>query len=774
MYWWRFRVSRIKRFLVGILIVLSAGQFPSLGISQTVPNSVQLAQSTIVRQILIKGTQRIEPDTVKSYILVREGDSLDISRLDRSLKNLFATGLFSDVSANRRGDILVVKVVENPVINQIAFEGNDKIENETLESEVTLRPRVIYTRTKVQDDVKRILTLYRRNGRFAASVEPKVIKLPQNRIDLIYEVAEGSLTEVESIRFVGNKTYGDRRLRETIKTKETEWWRFLSKDDTYDPDRITLDSELLRRFYLSNGFADFRVTSALAELTTNRKDFFVTFTVDEGTRYKFDKIDMKAKLHNLKKEDLIEVVGVEAGDWYNIKIIDKIIDKITNRVGQLGYAFVEVRPRVDRDKIKKTINVTFEITEGKRAFIERIDISGNIRTLDKVIRREFQIIEGDAFNNSKLRRSKNRLEGLEFFSKVNMEKIPGSAPDKATIKVDVEEKSTGSISLGGGYSSSVGPLGDFGITEKNFLGRGQLLALKLQIASTRSEIDLSFTEPYFLDREIRAGFDVFHVNQNLQETSSFDLKRSGFGIRAGYPITNEIRQDWNYLFSKSTIKNVDTTASTLVQTVTGTKYKSEISHSIGYDKLNNSKKPTDGYLLNFNTSVAGLGGNDKYLRNTLRGRTYYEFEDQWVLSLSGRFSHILGIGSDISITDRFHMGGDNLRGFANRGAGPRDTGTLDALGGEWLYSTTTELSFPLGLPAELGLGGRVFSDWGALGKLSPKNSKTVDDGSLRLSTGFGMTWSSPSGPLGIDYSIPLLKKDYDQIERFRVNFGTRF
>ncbi len=754
--------------------MLSAGQFPSVGITQTVPVSVQLAQSTTVRQILIKGARRIEADTIKSYILIREGDKIDISRLDRSLKNLFATGLFSDVSADRQGETLVFKVVENPVINQIAFEGNDKVENETLKSEVTLRPRVIYTRTKVQDDVKRILTLYRRNGRFAASVEPKIIKLPQNRIDLVYEISEGSLTEVESIRFVGNKTFSDRKLREIIKTKETEWWRFLTKDDTYDPDRITLDRELMRLFYLSKGYADFRVTSALAELTTDRKDFFVTFTVDEGIRYTFDKVDMKTKLRDLKKEDLADVVKIESGDWYNIKTIDKYVSKLTNRVGELGYAFVDVRPRLNRDRVRKTIDLTFEINEGKRAFIERIDISGNIRTLDKVVRREFQVIEGDAFNTSKLRRSKKRLESLGFFAKVNMEQIPGSAPDKAIINVDVEEKSTGSISLGAGYSSSVGPLGDFGITEQNFLGRGQLLAMKLQIASTRSEIDLSFTEPYFLDREIRAGFDVFHVRQDLQETSSFDLKRSGFSIRAGYPITNELRQDWNYTLSKSTIKNAATTASSLVQSVTGTKYKSAISHALNYDMLNSNIKPTDGYFLNVGTSIAGLGGNSKYLRNTFRGGTYYELADQWVLSLGGRISHILGIGQDVDITDRFHIAGDSLRGFASRGTGPRDTRTMDSLGGEWLYSASTVLSFPVGLPAEFGVGGRVFSDMGALGKLSPTNSTTKDDGSLRLSSGIGVTWASPFGPLGIDYGIPLIREDYDIVEKFRVNFGTSF
>lgn len=767
-------MGRIFRFIITSCCVVALGQVPTVGMAQSGANSLQLAQAQVIDQIVIEGAQRIEPDTVKSYLLIREGDAFDARRLDRSLKSLFATGLFADVSVDRRGSALIVKVLENPVINRIAFEGNDKVKSEDLESEVTLRPRVIYTRTKVQNDVKRILTLYRRNGRFAVSVDPKVIQLPQNRIDLVYEISEGALTQVESIRFVGNKTYSDRRLREVVRTKESEWWRFLSKDDTYDPDRLTFDRELLRRFYLSDGFADFRVTSALAELTADRKDFFVTFTVDEGTRYAFGKIEVDVRLRGLTKEQLIDVVEVETGDWYDISAVDDIVDELTNRVGELGQAFVNVRPRINRDREKKIIDVTFEVVEGPRVFVERIDISGNIRTLDKVIRREFRIVEGDAFNSSKLRRSKQRLQNLGFFEKVNMEQVPGSAPDKAVVKVEVEEKSTGSISLGAGFSSSVGPIGDIGITENNLLGRGQTLALNLQIAATRSEIDLGFTEPYFLDREIRAGFDIFHVTQDLQDTSSFDLKRTGFALRAGYPISDFLRQDWKYGLSKSSVGDADSTSSSLIQAAEGTRYKSEISHTVQYDKRDNVASPTDGYFLNLKTAVAGLGGEVNTLTNVLRAGNYHELSDQWVLVVGGRVGYIVGLGEDVDLLDRFHIGGDNLRGFATRGAGPRDVGTDDALGGEWLYSGTVELQFPLGLPAELGIGGRMFTDIGSAGGLTPVNANTEDSGSLRMTAGVGMTWVSPFGPLGVDLGFPIVKESYDKEELFRVNFGTRF
>ena len=768
-------MGRVSRFLLSILTLAVLLQVSGHAWAQTRSVTPVLPQAgDVIRQITVEGAQRIESGTVKSYLLIHEGDAFDAQRLDRSLKSLFATGLFADVSARRQGYTLVISVVENPVINRIAFEGNDKVESEQLQAETTLRPRVIYTRTKVQNDVKRILTLYRRNGRFAVTVEPKIIQLPQNRIDLVFEINEGDLSEVESIRFVGNKEFSDCRLREVVRTKETAWWRFLSNDDNYDPDRLTLDRELLRRFYLSDGYADFRVLSAVAELTPDRRDFFLTFTVEEGARYEFGDIEVKANLRDLKAEQIEEVIEIETGDWYDISAVDDAIQTITNRVGELGFAFVDVRPRVNRDRDTQKIDITFEVNEGPRVFVERIDISGNVRTLDKVIRREFQIVEGDAFNSAKLRRSRQRLQRLNFFEKLNIEQVPGSAPDKAVINVAVEEKSTGSISLGAGYSSAVGAIGEIEITEANFLGRGQNVGLKFQLAAERSTIDLSFTEPYFLDREIAAGFDIFHVNQNLQDTSSYDTQRTGFGLRAGYPITEDLTQSWNYTFRRAKITDVDTNASTLVQAQEGTEYLSQVSHNISYDKRDSPLKPTEGYQVALRTDAAGLGGTLKHLRNTVRGATYYEVVDEWVITVGGKAGYIIGLGEDVDILERYYIGGDDLRGFATRGVGPRDTLTDDALGGEWMYTGTLQLGFPLGLPAELGVSGRVFTDMGSSGQLEPTNATVEDTGSLRVSSGVGITWVSPFGPLGFDVGFPLVKEDFDEEELIRVNFGTRF
>ena len=761
------------RFRTFLPIFLVAA-FLSVSLSVRPSAAVELAQMGFVQEIRVEGSQRIEPGTIKSYLLIREGDPFDVQRIDRSLKSLFATGLFADVSIDRENGTLVVKVVENPVINRVAFEGNKAIDKETLEAEVSLRPRVIYTRAKVQADVKRLLTLSRLKGRFAVSVEPKVIQLPQNRVDLVYEIAEGDSTEVLSVRFVGNKEFGDRKLRGVVETKESAWYRFFSTNTVYDPDRVTLDRELLRRFYLSEGFADFRVNSAVAELTPNRKDFFITYTVDEGVRYAIGDIQVVAQLRDLKSEQIRNSVELQAGKWYNINDVDKAVDAITDRVGELGYAFVDVRPRVKRNRDKKVIDLTFEVKEGPRVFVERIDIGGNVRTLDKVVRREFRLVEGDAFNSAKIRRSRQRLRNLDFFESVNVEQVPGSSPDKAVVKVDVQEKSTGSITFGAGYSSSVGPLGEVGLEEKNFLGRGQRVGVKAQIAGKRSQIDFSFTEPYFMDREVAAGFDVFHVRQNLQKTSSIDMSRTGLGFRAGYHLTEDLIEGWRYTVRRLKIDDVSETAAELIKSRIGSVYVSEVGHTLGYDKRDNKLNPTSGYNVQLSTDLAGLGGNLRHLRNTARGSYHIPIVDEWGVALSGKAGYIVGLGKDIHFQERYFVGGENLRGFETSGVGPRDGLTEDALGGEWMYTGSVALNFPLGLPSEFGLKGRVFTDFGSSGHISPDDSNTQDTGSIRAASGIGLTWTSPFGPLGIDAAFPIKKESFDKTEVIRINFGTQF
>lgn len=743
-------------------------------LSLALPGHAVAQQGGAVREIVVEGNQRIENGTIRSYLLIQEGDRFDNRRIDQSLKSLFATGLFADVSIQRQADALIIKVVENPVINRIAFEGNKRVEDDLLRNEVSLRPRVVFTRTKVQKDVKRLLDVYRLNGRFGATVEPKIIQLPQNRADLVFEIEEGPLTKVRNIRFVGNKVFDDSDLKSVISTKEAIWYRFLSSADTYDPDRLTFDRELLRRHYLSEGYADFRVDSAVAELTPDREAFFITVSLNEGSRFKFGDVHISSGLKGLDANKLITLLEIKKGDWYDNTLVEAAIDILNDAVGTLGYAFVEIRPKVDRNRDKKEISISFEIREGPRVFVERIDIVGNVRTIDEVIRREFQLVEGDAFNASKLRRSRQRIKDLNFFEKVEVDRQAGSARDKAVIKLNVEEKSTGSLNLGVGFSTDAGPLLDVSVNERNLLGKGQKLSLSTTLAAERSTINLSFTEPFFLDRDVSAGFDLFHLRQNFQSSRSYDSRETGIGLRAGFPLADDLRQTWNYRFNFSEIENVKDSASNLIKQQEGQRYVSLVGHTLQLDRRDSRISPTKGFVTRLNNEVAGLGGTVFYLRNTLAAAQYYPLAKEWVLTVRGRAGHILGLGEDVEIPDRFFLGGDTLRGFTTAGVGPRDTTTDDSLGGEWIYNGAVELTLPLGLPEELGISGRLFSDFGSTGSVNPSDSNVFDTGSVRASVGGGIGWVSPFGPINIDLGFPVLKESVDETEAFRINFGTRF
>src|SRR4051794_30884589 len=451
-----------------------------------------------IQQVVIEGNQRIEADTIRSYMEINPGDPFEAGKVDKALKNLFATGLFADVHFRRDANNLVVTVVENPIINKLAFEGNDRIKDDQLTQEVQLKPRQVYTQTRVQADVKRVLDLYRRSGRFAATVDPKVIKLDQNRVNLVFEINEGDVTQVERIDFVGNKTFSDSDLRDEVLTKESAFYRILSTTDTYDPDRLTVDKENLRKFYLSEGYADFRVISSIAELSPDQEAFFITFTVEEGERYKLGKVDIKTTLKDLNPEAMRGDITTVQGDWYDASKVDDSVQALSDHVGSLGYAFVDVRPRIDRDAKNHVLNLTYDIQEGPKVYVERIDISGNVRTQDKVIRREFRLAEGDAFSTAKLRRTEQRLKNLGFFETVDITTVPSTSPDKTVIKVKVKEQSTGELTFGAGYSTSLGPLGNIGLRERNLLGKGQDARIDLTISGKRSSGSVSFTDPYFL------------------------------------------------------------------------------------------------------------------------------------------------------------------------------------------------------------------------------------------------------------------------------------
>ncbi len=729
-----------------------------------------------IREIQVVGVERIEPATVLTYMDVRVGDPMNQDTMNKALKSLFGTGLFADVTLRQKGAILEVTVVENPVISQIAFEGNDKIEDEELLAEISLRPRQVFTRTKVQGDVNRLYQVYQRNGRFSASIEPKVIKLDQNRVDLVFEIAEGPVTDVKSIRFVGNKRYDDDQLRSEISTKESRWYQFLTSDDRYDPDRMAYDQELLRRFYLSQGYADFRLISAVAELSNERNHFFMTFTIEEGERYKVGEVAINSALRHFDATVLRQYITFKTGDWYNADEVTKTIDAFTSALGDLQFAFVSVKPEIERNREGQIIDITFVINETPRVFVERIDIRGNVRTLDKVVRREMELVEGDPFNRSKLSKSEQQVKDLGYFETVTVTPLQGSAPDKTIVDVEVTEQSTGELSIGAGFSTTEGPLADLSIRERNLLGKGQDLLASATIAGERTEFNLSFTEPYFLDRDFSAGFDAFHITRDLQDESSYNQRRTGGGVRFGYPLSEHWRQVLRYRIERNDITDVDNSASRFVQDQEGQRTTSAISQRTTYDTRNSTLFPTSGMLGWLDTEFAGVGGDAEYLSGKIGSSWYYPISDRWIFNLLGETGGITSTGDgDVQINERFFLGGTSLRGFESAGVGPRDILTDDSLGGNFFYRGTAELSFPLGLPEEMGVKGHTFTDLGSLWELDGASGVNIrDESSLRGAAGVGISWRSPLGPIRVDYSKPYLDEDFDKTEAFRFNFGTRF
>jgi len=737
----------------------------------------------IIRDVRVEGSQRIEGATVQSYLTVRAGDSFDPAKIDQSLKSLFATGLFADVALRRDGGTLVVAVVENPIINRIAFEGNKRVKTEDIGAEVQLRPRTVYTRTRVQNDVERIQEIYRRKGRFAARIEPKIVQLEQNRVDLIFEIDEGQMTGVQAINFVNNNVFDDDELREIMVTKESRWWRFLSSNDNYDPERLRYDQEQVRRHYLRNGYADFKVLTAVAELTPDREDFFITLTVDEGKRYKFGKIEITSDIPDLDVAPLYEALNTVSGEWYNGDQIEESITALQDRLGDLQYAFVEVDPLLERNQEDQTIDLLFELKQSPRVFVERIDINGNYRTLDKVIRREVLLVEGDPFSISKIRRSEQRIKDLGYFLEAKVTPAEGSSPDQSVLTVDVQEDSSGEIQLGAGYSTTDGALLDFSFRERNLMGKGQDLRLSSTLSSSTFEVDLGLTEPYFLDRDLAAGVDIFRIVRDDSDYYSYSLESTGITFRLGYPLSEKLRQRISYSLSQNKITDILIGSSRFLLDQEGTTVTSSVESQLLWDERDSRLEPTSGYYFLLSNELAGLGGDTRFLRNRITGGTYWAPFDQVVLGLTTEAGYIWGMGKDLRINDRFFLGGDTLRGFEVGGIGPRNvpdlsnTSDSDSLGGTIFTRASLELTSKLGLPDELGVKGHLFTDAGTLtaSKETPGEGDVFyDSNKIRASVGVGVSWKSPFGPIRLDLAYPFSKEPYDQTEQLKFSFGTRF
>jgi outer membrane protein insertion porin family len=754
------------------------------------PSPLQ-AQGSVIREIRVAGNRRVEPETVRSYLRFNIGDAYDPAKVDQSIKALFATGLFSDVRIDREGAGVLVTVAENPVINQVAFEGNKEVDKDTLQNEVQLKQRSVYTRARVQADVQRILDVYRRQGWFAATVDPKIIELDNNRVNLVFEISEGSATKVKAINFIGNRAFSDSQLRDIITTSQSGLFDFIKGTNVYDPDRLALDKELLRQYYMKNGYADVRVVSAGAELDRDGSGFFITFVIDEGEIFNFGTVDIESQLAPIDPKSLRGELLTQSGTLYNQSQMDKTVERLTLVVSEQGYAFARVRPRAARDPSGRAINVTYLIDEGPRVYIERINIIGNQRTRDYVVRREFRLAEGDAYNPLMVDKAKKRLQNLGFFKKVEIKRRPGSEPDRVILDVELEEQSTGELSFGAGYSTSEGVIGDVSISERNLMGRGQFLRLRLGGSFERLQIDLSFTEPRFLDRNLAAGFDLFHKITINSATQPFDSRSTGGTVRLGFPLAENLWLTNSYSLVNNSIDNVQTGASRALFEAQGEYWTSMWGTNLSYDTRNHPKDPTAGYYLTAGSELAGLGGDVHYWRVVGEARYYYPITEK--ITFAGRVTggHIMGLGGeDVRLLDLFYKGGETIRGFNRVGFGPRDLLTGDALGGDTFWATTAEVRFPLPfIPDDLGMKGAVFADAGSLfgaGAFAkslntecpagnPANGICLADSSaIRASAGVSLIWNSPLGPLRLDYGMPIKKQPYDDSQFLRFGAATKF
>jgi len=749
-------------------------------------------QGVTITRIDVSGNQRIETSTIESYMLLNIGDNFTEQLGDASLKRLYNTGLFSDVDVGRRGSVLVVEVNENPIINRIVFEGNKYKDNEDIYEEIQLRPRIVFSRAKVRADVQRILEIYRLGGRFSATIEPQVIQLEQNRVNLVFEISEGAKSIIGKINFLGNRVFNNDILRTKIMTKESRWWKFLSSDDTYDPDRLNFDKQLLRDFYREQGYADFRVTSAVAELSPDKEYFFINISVEEGELYNFGEIIVESQIEELTPEIMGRIVLTRKGEQYDSAAVDASVELLTEVAGLRGYAFIDIRPQVKRNRADRTIDINYIINEAPRVYVEDIKIIDNVRTHDKVIRRELRMIEGDSYNSSKLNRSEVRVRALQFFKEINIEQIEGTAADKTILEITVEEQPTGELSAGLGFSSFEGFLINFSIAERNLLGKGQYARLGTQLSKRRKEAELSFTEPYFMDRRVAVGADIYLRNTNFIE-SGFRQNSIGTSIRTAFPLTEYITMSLSYGLSKDkVITSFFSQSPYIALNNAGDFLTSAMSYGVSYNSLDDRRKPNKGQVLTLMQQFAGLGGNEKFLKTTGIYQFYYPIYKRWVFNVSLEGGHIQGLDRDVRLNRRFFLGNPKIRGFKEAGIGPRehtehfrDLFSGFSLGGNTMYKSTAELFIPLGGGArDLGIEASIYVDAGAVFNIDAEESLLNEEGLLytllgdtmspRVSVGIGFSWASPFGPFRIDLAKGIRKQPSDETEFFQFNVGTRF
>ena len=734
----------------------------------------------IIRDIVIEGSLRTDPESLLLLLPFRIGDPFDPVQQDKGLKALFATGYFRDVRFARIGSEIRIRVEENAVINRIAFEGNRALADTILESEISLRTGQVLTASRVQSDIQRILTLYRRRGRFSARVDPRVIRLEQNRANLVFEITEGRRTRIREIVFIGNRDYSDGRLYNEILSRETRFFRLLDAPERWDPDRIAVDVELLRRFYLERGYIDIRIEQTLVELAPDRQGFALHFLINEGRRYQqgIVKLDTPETLEVDAEifEEILDLLRRQTGKWANILDANEYQNLLTDALARQGYYFVDVNFQIDRltEPDPPQANFQFKLTPVPARYVERIEFNGNNLTLERILRQEFLMAEGDPFNANLLARSLTRLRNTGFFRSVQHTTGTGSSPNQIIISVDVEEAPTGSINFGVGYSTIDGGLVQAGYGERNFRGRGQRISFETDLARYSQSAALSFLEPRWLHRRLSYGYSLSFRNRDLPELT-YSSNASSLSGNIGYRFS----EYWSHRivlgYTQTKLFDIDAIASPYTREREGVRDEIFISQTFRYDRRDNPRNPRRGFLVSFSPKYGGFTGHVDYAQLTARAGVYFPLTERINLRFIGRGGVVESLSLPLTVTERFLIGGNSLRGFAFAGIGPRDITRDETLGGERYYTGSAELIFPIGLPQEAQINGFAFVDAGSLTGISEpplEGGEIVDSGSLRIGYGYGIQWDTPVGPLRFEFSKAYRREDYDDIEGFRFRFGT--
>lgn len=769
-------LNAVSAVALSASMVVTGGSFATLV-------SASVAEAATIRSIQVRGADRVSAETVKANVTIVPGKSFSNADIDASVRRLFATGYFSDVKISVSGSTLVVVVNENQLINQVVINGNKKIKDEKLVGLLRSQSLGPYSETAIEADKQTIRDAYASIGRSDATVTTQTYPLGNGRVNLAFVVDEGDRTKISQINFVGNEAFSNSRLKAVIVTKKSNFLSFLTRKDVYSEEKLRADEEALRQFYFNNGFADFQVISSEAVLDEASNEYVVTFTVNEGQRYNFGGVNVESTVDGIDSEELKGLVESREGKTYRAKDVQDTMSAISQRVAANGYPFARVTPRGNRDLGNGTIAVDYLVDQGERAYVERIEIRGNTRTRDYVIRREFDIGEGDAFNQEVITRAKRRLEALGYFSAVNVTTAPGSQSDRVVLVVDVQDQSTGSFGIGAGYET--GKNGGFkveaSIEEKNFLGRGQYIRVSAGTGRNSRDYSLSFTEPYFLGYRLAAGFDIF---SNKDESEDYyTLNTKGFNLRVTAPITEDLSTTLRYSYARLDYNSSDLDElSTPYQDVVknGPWVRSAIAHSLTYDTVDDRTLPREGIYAQITQEVAGLGGDSEYYKIYGKARYFHTLmEDADVIgSLSVGGGHMWGFGTT-RVYDQFTLSANDLRGFESGGIGPRATSKGDTIGGTTYFTASAEASFPIpGIPRDSGFRGAVFLD---AGTLYGNDVKTVaadklkgTDMSLRASVGASVIWASPFGPLRFDYAIPIKKEQFDEVQRFKFGIATQF